>query len=169
VSVTWAPFSSWKTKLWVSQAALSGFARPPPSAIQSFHRRSMLAWCSQKIGSSAAQFTAPIQPAWHAPIAPPPTMPWTMLCGVLSSAPDALPNWIGALGPPPKLGVGGVAENAVRDIAVAADVAVAGSCPPAIIAALRRGAPTNSGLTLPSGSVAARNAGGSVLRGNAWS
>ena len=88
------------------------------------------------------------------------------LCGVDSNAPRAPPKWAGPTLPPPKLGSNGGDEKFAIDIAAVLDVAVAGTCPPLISPALRRGEGTNNGLAVPSGRVGARTAGGKVLPGN---
>lgn len=59
VMTTQAPFSS-KNLNGVFRQTVSvfgGSSRPPPSAIHFDHRRSMFAWCAQKIGSRAASST----------------------------------------------------------------------------------------------------------------
>jgi hypothetical protein len=53
--VTWAPFSSKKRKVVFIQKSLpTGFRRPSRWRSQTFHTRSIMAWCSQKIVSRAA-------------------------------------------------------------------------------------------------------------------
>ena len=153
----------------MSQGASAGFARAPPSASQSFHSRSMFAWCSQKIGSSAAQRGSVISPPPQSSPPGPPIVPCRLLWGVNSSNPVALPKCAGAERPPPKLGSPVRAAKFVRASAAAADVAAGGSRPPAMTAALRFGAVRQSGFGRPSGRAGVRKAGGRVFAGNARS
>src|SRR5215213_4238920 len=56
---TLTPFSSAKVKVLLSQVAVLGLFRPG-AAFQLAHKRSMLQWCNQKMGSFAAHGIRPI-------------------------------------------------------------------------------------------------------------
>ena len=120
----------------------------------------MFAWCSQKIGSSAAVFGSVISPFC------PPTTTCTGPCGDASSSPNAGPWCAKPVRGPPKP-VLPPWPDAVKSVcASATDVSVtaSGNAAPAFTAGRRR--LVNSGLLDPSGNVAARNAGGRALPGD---
>ena len=129
----------------------------------------MFAWCSQKIGSSAAQLGSIMMPPWHWPTRLPPTTTWMSLCGVCSTAPVSAksPKCCGPTLPPPKPIVADVKSVWAR--AFAGDVTLGSSWPPLIRLALRFGAARNSGLSEPSGSAGIRKPSGIVLPGNGLS
>ena len=131
----------------------------PPPMFQTSHSRSMLAWCSQKIGSSAAVFGSVIRPP------PPPTWTCTGPCGCASSSPNAGP-WCAkpVRGPPnPVLAPTADAVNAASASAAEVLVTTPGSGAPPFTDGRR--CATNSGFAEPSGMVGTRNARGSALPG----
>jgi len=127
-----------------------GLAREPWFS-QTFHSRSMLAWCSQKIGSRPAVVKLLIQPrGWR-----PPTSMWISPCGTFSRLPTDPPLWFQPVTGPPKPAKLGSPVGSEKYIsAITAPMSTSSrsiSSPPLMLGSLWLLSLTNSGLASPEG------------------